>query len=164
METAQRIIVGIDGSPASTAALRWAVRQARLTGRSVLAVSVRGLDAKPPSSTPMPITRPTGADPVRERHVHHLRTAVQAVDQEAEGVVVDQFVPTGEPGRVLAELSADADALVLGGHGYRRTGLAVVGSVAAHCLRHARCPVTVIPFAAVEAAGAVTPGSARESR
>jgi nucleotide-binding universal stress UspA family protein len=35
---APRIVVGVDGSPSSQAALRWAVRQAELTGGSVDAV------------------------------------------------------------------------------------------------------------------------------
>ncbi len=35
----QRIVVGVDGSPSSRAALAWAVRQAELTGASVDAVS-----------------------------------------------------------------------------------------------------------------------------
>jgi len=34
----QRIVVGVDGSPVSRAALRWAVDQARLTGATVDAV------------------------------------------------------------------------------------------------------------------------------
>lgn len=34
-----RIAVGVDGSPASKVALRWAVRQARLTGARVEAVT-----------------------------------------------------------------------------------------------------------------------------
>lgn len=37
-EGAPRIVVGVDGSPSSRAALRWAVRQARLTGGTVDAV------------------------------------------------------------------------------------------------------------------------------
>ncbi|HEX6345202.1 universal stress protein [Umezawaea sp.] len=164
MSTAQRIIVGIDGSPASTAALRWAVRQARNSGSPVLAVSVRGIDVKPPSSTPLPVTEPLGADPSREQHALALRTAVEELGQDAEGVVIDQLVPTGEPAKVLAELSEGAEGLVLGGHGYRRSGLTVIGSVAAHCLRHARCPVTVVPLASVRADGTAVPDPARESR
>src|ERR1035441_7636168 len=35
----RRIVVGVDGSPASVAALRWAVRQAELTGATVEAVT-----------------------------------------------------------------------------------------------------------------------------
>jgi nucleotide-binding universal stress UspA family protein len=164
MNTTQRIVVGIDGSPASTAALVWAVRQAKATGSSVLAVSVCRLNAKPPSSAPMPITRPVGDDPFREQHARDLRTAVEQVGQDADGIVLDQLVPTGDPGAVLVELSADADALVLGGHGYRKAGLTVIGSVAAYCLRHASCPVTVIPLAALEDRRLSAPGTAQQFR
>lgn len=164
MTTTRRIVVGIDGSPASIAALAWAVRQAKSTGHSVLAVSVCRLDAKPPSSAPMPITRPVGSDPFREQHARDLRTAVEQVGQDADGVLVDQLVPTGDPGKVLVELAAEADALALGGHGYRKSGLTVIGSVAAYCLRHATCPVTVVPLAAIDAGGLITPGSAQEFR
>jgi len=164
MNTAHRIVVGIDGSPASTAALVWAVRQAKTTGRPVLAVSVCRVNAKPPSSAPMPITRPVGEDPFREQHARDLRTAVEAVRRDADGIVIDQLVPTGDPGAVLVELSADADGLVLGGHGYRKAGLTVIGSVAAYCLRHASCPVTVIPLAAIGDDGLVVPGAAQEFR
>jgi nucleotide-binding universal stress UspA family protein len=164
MKTGQRIIVGIDGSPASTAALAWAVRQAKSTGHPLLAVSVCRLDAKPASSTPLPVTRPLGADPFREQHARDLRTAVEQIGPDADGVLIEQVVPTGDPGTVLVELAADADALVLGGHGYRKSGLTVIGSVAAYCLRHASCPVTVVPLAAVDDNGLVTPGAAQEFR
>jgi nucleotide-binding universal stress UspA family protein len=158
--SAKTIVVGIDGSPASTAALAWAVRQAKSTGNPVLAVSVCRLDAKPPSSKPLPVTRPLGTDPFREQHARDLRTAVERIGPDADGVLIDQLVPTGDPGKVLVELAADADALVLGGHGYRKSGLTVIGSVAAYCLRHATCPVTVVPPAAVDAGGLATPGVA----
>ncbi|MEO6083075.1 MAG: universal stress protein [Umezawaea sp.] len=164
MKTAQRIVVGIDGSPASTAALAWAVRQAKSTGHPLLAVSVCRLDAKPASSTPLPVARPLGVDPFREQHARDLRTAVEQIGPDADGVLIEQVVPTGDPGKVLVELAADADALVLGGHGYRKSGLTVIGSVAAYCLRHAGCPVTVVPLAAVDDNGLLQPGSVQEFR
>src|SRR5262249_60002652 len=39
-EKASRIVVGVDGSPSANAALRWAVRQAELTGDAIEAVIV----------------------------------------------------------------------------------------------------------------------------
>ena len=162
MKTAKRIIVGIDGSPASRAALVWAVRQAKSTGHPVLAVSVCRLNAKPAAGTP--VTRPLGEDPFREQHARDLRTAVELVGPDADGVLIDQLVPTGDPGKVLVELAAEAEALVLGGHGYRKAGHTVIGSVAAYCLRHAHCPVTVVPLAAVDAGGLITPGAVQEFR
>ena len=135
-----RIVVGIDASPASVAALRWAVDQARRSGRSVLAVSVCQIHPIPPVSVP----QPAGADPFREMHIRNLLKAISAVD--TAGVVVEQLVPNGAPGRVLVEISRDADSLVLGGHGYRRGATIVMGSVTNYCLRQASCPVVVVPL------------------
>ena len=47
MNTAGRIVVGVDGFESSTAALRWAIHQAKLTGAVVEAVTAWHI---PPSS------------------------------------------------------------------------------------------------------------------
>ncbi|WNV84836.1 universal stress protein [Umezawaea sp. Da 62-37] len=75
MGTGHRIIVGIDGSPASTAALKWAVREARRNRSPVLAVSVSPFRAKPSLRGLMPITLPAGDNPFREQHLRDLRNA-----------------------------------------------------------------------------------------
>lgn len=137
----RRIVVGVDGSPASIAALEFAVRRARDTGSSVLAVSVCRIQAVPPSSVPLPVTGPV--DVFRGRHLEELRTAMDQVD--VTGVRVDQLAPYGQPGPVLVALAEGAQALVVGGHGYRKGPLSVIGSVTAYCLRHAECPVIVVP-------------------
>ena len=38
-DTSERIVVGVDGSPSSREGLRWAVRQARMTGASIEAIT-----------------------------------------------------------------------------------------------------------------------------
>src|SRR5689334_1030229 len=43
----RRVVVGVDGSPASYEALRWAVRQARLIGATVDAVAAYDLPGAP---------------------------------------------------------------------------------------------------------------------
>jgi nucleotide-binding universal stress UspA family protein len=148
------ILVGIDGSPASTAALEWAVRHARNTGSRILAVSVCRVHAVAPSSTPLPVTEPVGVDAFRDRHLGHLSAALDHVRTESADVPIDQLVPRGEAGPVLCELSTGADLLVVGGHGYSRLAHAVLGSVTAYCLRHAKSPVVVIPPALITAPAA----------
>ncbi|MER5267132.1 universal stress protein [Actinosynnema sp. NPDC002837] len=140
MDGFKRIVVGVDGSAASKAALAWAVRHAEEHGARVTAVSVCQVHPVPTNASP-PLG--TGPDAFRGLHERFLRDAVAEVGPEAEGV--ERLVPTGGPGHVLVELSKDADVLVLGGHGYRRAGLEVVGSVTAHCLRHGHCPVVIVP-------------------
>ncbi|GLZ27934.1 universal stress protein [Lentzea sp. NBRC 105346] len=157
-----KIVVGIDASPASAAALAWAADQARRTGKSVLAVSVCQIHPVPPSSVPLPVTGHAGADPFREMHERELRLAIDAVD--TEGVVVEELVPSGAPGRVLVEIAADADSLVLGGHGYRKGSAIVMGSVTSYCLRHASCPVVVVPLEGDRVDGPVVSRTAQEFR
>lgn len=147
------IVVGIDRSPASAAALAWAVRHAKRSGKSVLAVSVCQIHPVPPSSMPLPVAEPAGEAPFRALHQHELDVAIQALGPDAEGVRIEQSVPSGSPGRVLVEISAGADSLVLGGHGYRKSGIYVLSSVTSYCLRHAACPVVVVPMEAERHAG-----------
>ncbi|MFI9811850.1 universal stress protein [Saccharothrix variisporea] len=129
------IVVGVDGSPAGTAALAWAVRQARTTGARVHAVSV--CRVRPPAPGP------NGPDAFLALHQRELRAALDQVD--TTGVEVEQSVPTGSVGPALVELSTDAHRLVLGSHTYHHGPVFVVSPVVTHCLRHARCPVVVVP-------------------
>ncbi|GAA1351742.1 universal stress protein [Saccharothrix algeriensis] len=129
---AGRIVVGMDNSAASAAALEWAVGHTR-AGGVVVAVSVCGI--RTPNG---------GADvfhAIRSRRVHDAVTRVRL----GGGVHVEESVLDGEPGPALVELAGGADGLVLGRHGYSRGGVTVLGSVIRHCLEHALCPVVVVP-------------------
>jgi nucleotide-binding universal stress UspA family protein len=72
------IVVGVDGSPASHAALRWAVRRAALDKATVIAVEV-GPHPRLAPGTSYAVS-PYGVVPPLERITHpaRLRDAVQA--------------------------------------------------------------------------------------
>ncbi|QQQ79421.1 universal stress protein [Saccharothrix sp. 6-C] len=129
---ASRIVVGLDNSAASAAALRWAIRHTR-AGGVVVAVSVCGMRT-PKGSTDL-------------FHTVRLRLVDDAVTRMGPNpsVRVEQSVLDGEPGPTLVELAGEADSLVLGRHGYSRGGMTIFGSVIRHCLEHATCPVVVVP-------------------
>ena len=61
-DTAPRIVAGVDGSPSSLAALRWAVRQARLTGATVDAVIAWRYPVVPVPIGPAPVAMLETAD------------------------------------------------------------------------------------------------------
>ena len=73
-DSSHRIVVGIDGSPASTKAVEWAARQAELTG-AVLEVLVTW---EWPTSYGWSLPVPTGYDPAHE--------AEQSLDKALEPI------------------------------------------------------------------------------
>ncbi len=131
------MVVGVDGSPASIDALKWATRQASLTGAAVEAVIAWQY---PMMSGGYPIA--TEVDwPSTAQEV--LDTAVT----EAFGAHSDQVSRTvieGHPAKVLIDAAADADLLVVGSRGHGGFAGMLLGSVSEHVAAHAHCPVLVI--------------------
>jgi nucleotide-binding universal stress UspA family protein len=134
-----RIVVGVDGSPSSVTALRWAVRQAELTGSEVLAVSAWRL----PSTYGFATDADGAADFERDAH-KILADALNEVSGEAPGAVIRSLVEEGHPADVLARAARGADLLVVGSRGHGGFAGALLGSVSQHCMHHAPCPVLVI--------------------
>lgn len=131
------ITVGIDGSPASAFALRWAARYAAL-GRIPLEVIMAW---QPPEGWPSPPVE-VGDIGLQSRLV--LQQIVrQVLGQNPELDLRAETVP-GPPAPVLLDASETASLLVLGHRGRGGfTGLQL-GSVALHCTAHASCPVVVV--------------------
>jgi len=141
-----RIVVGIDGSAASDAAVRWAVREARLRHATVHLVSAyysdRSLRAQyvPPSSwmTPEHDRRAAGA---------LLAAAVDIARRYLSTARLMAEVANEPPVRALLDRSAHAELLVLGTTRPRpQPGQPpqAMGPVARPCLRMAHCPVVVV--------------------
>jgi nucleotide-binding universal stress UspA family protein len=140
---APRIVVGVDGSAASRAAFRWAVRQAELTGATVQAITAwqypvaTGGYAWGPvgvldSTDLQEAAEKTLADEISE--VVGARTDIKLQPQPVEG----------NPAQVLLDASAGADLLVVGSRGHGGFASALLGSVSQHCVHHADCPVVII--------------------
>ena len=130
-----KIVVGVDGSPSSQQALRWAARQARLTGAELHAVAVWDY--------------PTGALVLEDVDWFgitgkSLDDATTASLDPDEADRVQRSVLRGYPVRELLGAAADAELLVVGSRG--RGGMAgmLLGSVSQHVVTHARCPVVVM--------------------
>ncbi|MET0132301.1 MAG: universal stress protein [Kibdelosporangium sp.] len=138
------ILVGVDGSRASIAALQWAVSEAARRDLTALAVMVHlpqgqiMIGAVPYDALP-----PSGLAAEHADCVRRLADAVGEVDPGA--VTIDQVVVSGRPGAELAKLSDAAEMLVVGSHGHNRLSDVVLGTVGSYCVRHAACPVVVIP-------------------
>ncbi len=134
-----RIVVGVDGSNPSTAALAWAVRQAGLTGAAVDVVTAWEF----PSFFPAPWPPDLGGD-WKELAQRVVTEAVAELPDSARQVEIRPRVAEGNAPQVLLDASDGADLLVVGSRGHGGFMEALLGSVGQHCVHHATCPVVVI--------------------
>jgi nucleotide-binding universal stress UspA family protein len=138
-----RIVAGVDGSPSSLSALRWAIRQAVLTGATVDAVIAwhyPDLGASAGYGIAL-----AGVDPgFQEMAEKTVTEAISSTLSPASDVRVHPQVTEGNPAQVLLDASAGADLLVVGSRGHGGFAEALLGSVSQHCVHHARCPVVII--------------------
>jgi nucleotide-binding universal stress UspA family protein len=134
-----RIVVGVDGSPASTRALRWALNQAESTGGVIDAVTAWDI----PTSYGVGSTVVDGED-LAGAAERSLAAAVADACTAHPGVAVHRRVLRGHPAAVLVDQARGADMLVVGSHGHGGFASALLGSVSQRCTQHATCPVVVV--------------------
>ncbi len=132
------VVVGIDGSDPSRAALAWAVTYAEEVGATVRAVAVW----QQPSAVGQAEWFP---EPEYERAAQSRLDDALAGLPDGPRDDVESLVARGDPGDVLLEHASDADTLVLGNS--RRGGVAgaLLGSVGLHCVHHATRPLVLVP-------------------
>jgi nucleotide-binding universal stress UspA family protein len=129
------IVVGVDGSPASIDALRWADRQAVLTGASINAV----IGWQEP-------TRYNNVYYGEERDWPAVADETLTAAVTEAGLTVDclQTVTEGHPAQVLVAASTNAELLVVGSRGHGGFMGTLLDSVSDHVIAHAGCPVLVV--------------------
>jgi nucleotide-binding universal stress UspA family protein len=135
----EMIVVGIDGSQCSDGALRWAITEARRSDRPLLLVHVwhwrTDAVASPMSLVGTPDARKAGRNLLSRAVGQARRQGVSATTRLLEGTAAN----------TLTKAAAGAAMLVVGSHGHRGLSRAFLGSVSTGCVRHATCPVVVIP-------------------
>lgn len=132
------VVVGVDGSAASRAAIGWAAQYAQATGaviHAVLAWQAPGLIGR--------TAELAGVD-YEAAGRRALEDALVTGLPERCPLDVKEEVINGGASGVLLKAARTADLLVLGGsrHG-ELTGL-VLGSVSLTCVTYAHCPVVVV--------------------
>ena len=138
-----RIVVGVDGSPASVAALRWAVRQAELTGATLGAVTAWHYPTVLGGYAWAPVAAMESQN-LQESAEKTAAGVVAAAVDPATDVPIRILAPEGSPARVLLGAADGADLLVVGGSGHGSLAGALLGSVSRHCAQHAPGTVAVI--------------------
>ena len=140
LTTKPTVVVGVDGTDAGREALRVGLREASLRGCAVEVVTCW----QPATWYGDPIAETP--DETRERAMAAQEETVTAVLSESSyRPVLSRRVIQGPAGPSLAKLSRQAEFLVVGTHQKNVVQRSVLGSVSEHCVRHAKCPVIVVP-------------------
>lgn len=138
------IVVGIDGSPTSLDALRWAAHRAALHHRPLHLVYAVGAPADFVSETGV-----VGFDNVelRAEGEEVLAAAAKLAREVSADIELRTEVADPAPVPVLLARSREALMIVAGTRGLGAVGRGLLGSVSTSLARHAHCPVAVIPDA-----------------
>ncbi len=141
---AGQVVVGVDGSPASDAALGFAMEAAAGHGVALAAVYALNLDA---------FAQSLGMVPVESMHPEQIHAAADKILDEAlapwrakfPDVPVTRDLYQGHPVASLTEPTHGALLIVVGTRGRSDLRAALLGSVSRGVLHHASCPVAVVP-------------------
>lgn len=131
------VVVGVDGSEVSALALRVAAQEARETD-----APLRVVHAWLVTDPGLPLEHAPRLDSATEEQLAE-RLHEHVVDAVGDAAAQER-VTYGYPGRVLAEESEDAALVVVGSRGLGAVRSALLGSMSAYVLDHARCPVMVV--------------------
>ncbi|WP_166789584.1 universal stress protein [Cryobacterium fucosi] len=145
----ERVVVAVDGGPASTAALDWALERAKVLPISLELTTVVDLGWAPAGGPD---------DDFRPIYERALSDATQRVEHEVPDIKKTSYVRRGVPADELVRASASADLLVIGTN---KTGFlagAVYGTLPLRLAAHSHCPVVVVPATWNPTAGTVVVG------
>lgn len=139
------IVVGVDGSPGSKAALRWALDQAERTTATVETVIVWAPEAAFYYGYECASMAAAGEDLAAAADTVLMDTLVEVTDERGRSAPIKPRVLQGRPVAELLHAAGSAQLLVLGGPTHGRIAGLVRGSVSHECLQHAPCPVLIVP-------------------
>lgn len=141
------VVAGVDGSPRSLAAARWAAEEAARRHQSVQLLYSAYLPLAAFSGYGYPVSE-YPAELIENAGVHGRRL-LDSTAAEISGSYPDLEVTTvmtsSDPRLALVEASVGAAMTVVGTLGSGRVQEVLLGSVALHVTAHGRSPVAVIP-------------------
>lgn len=138
---ADRILVGVDGSPGSERALAWAGEDAAAR-RAVLEVVTVW---QSPYDVGEGLPYPVNDDKLAAEAATRLDQTLDRVLGRGTGIEVDRLVVRGDPAPVLCDRSRGALELVVGSRGHSAVAGVLLGSVSMRCAHHSEGPVVIVP-------------------
>ena len=138
------IVVGVDGSPASNAAVVWAARDAEMKQLPLTVVHVVSTDVATWPPMPYPDTWAVWQEDEGRKVLNvAVKIAQEAALTDRELTITTELVHS-TPVAAMIGMSKDAAILVLGSTGRGAVARLLLGSVSASAVRHASCPVAII--------------------
>jgi nucleotide-binding universal stress UspA family protein len=142
----ERIVVGVDGSGHADAALRWALREARLRNASLEVVTAWHYPY---------VTDISGMAPVTSAAVGLAEDAAKLLDRAVDdallaepvpggSVEIERLVKQGTAASVLLRAAEGASLLVVGSRGHGGFSGLLLGSVSQQVAHHAPCAVVIV--------------------
>ncbi|EKF23527.1 universal stress protein [Mycolicibacterium hassiacum DSM 44199] len=137
------IVVGVDGSPQSAAAVRWAATTAAMRNWPLTL-----LHSVPPVvvSWPVATVQPVISDWLEDQ----ARDAINDAEQIARSTVsgsesrIHTRIEYMDPGAAMVAASRNADMTVVGNRGLGAFGRAMLGSVSSALVHHGHGPIVVV--------------------
>jgi nucleotide-binding universal stress UspA family protein len=152
------IVVGVDGSPGSDAALRWGLDEARLRGSKLRVVHVyeasqaalSDVAVGAPGIPTTPVLAPEDVERIRASAEEQARGVIDSAlhrvaGEGTERPEIERAVLVGPAAQTLIEAGRDAELLVLGSRGRGGFLGLLLGSVTQQCAHHPPCPVLILP-------------------
>jgi nucleotide-binding universal stress UspA family protein len=127
-----RVLVGFDGSPASTVAIEWAIRE----------VAARGSSLRIASSAMR--SGHFERHSVGEFKEQKLSRLLRRLRDEHPSFVVERATTEGDPRKALIDEAGSADLLVLAASTDESAKAVLLGSLARKAMRRSPCPVVIV--------------------
>ena len=145
----RRIVVGVDGSEHSDAAVEWAARMAKGMGSEVVAVFAVAPPVYFETGYTAPVVPPQFDPEWRAEMKNELEGSWCKRLRDA-GVQYRTVMEDGRPASVIAQVadSVDADVIVVGRRGRGGVAELVLGSVSHELVLHSKRPILLISTAA----------------
>ncbi len=138
------VVVGLDGSEPSTAALRWAAQEAAYLSRPLHLLAAQEQVALSLLAAESPMAWNQFQEQQHQVCVTLLRQALEQVDGLTPGLTVTTSSPWGRPAQQLIQASLDATCVVVGNRGRGRLAATMLGTVSLQVASHATGAVVVI--------------------
>ncbi|AMU66328.1 universal stress protein [Mycobacteroides abscessus] len=142
--TASGVAVGVNGTPSSDAAIRWATQEAAMRNEALTLISVFGMQHVHTHDEELREEIYQWRERQAEILLEKALQLAQAVPDAQAKVRTRTHIEYGHPVPGLIEASKNMRMLVVGSRGLHQLDRVFLGSVSTGVLHHARGPVAVI--------------------